>query len=357
MKTKTKLRILVSMTVLTGLSLSFKSIDPKKENKLQNTMVIAHLDERIEPDQNTVFTSTFLMAWKLLKDDIIGGDIRLQKPVSLTPQFNKASSGIIVNDDFLAKGGLVEDGIVEEINKDLKRKFNIGKPGLAEYEDLNDNIICFSYFNEGIGFKYPFEEHKNLYPFFVNRDRTDVVCFGIGDKDNTRSGKRIRDQVEIYDNQGCNNFILKLNGISDENELYLAKVPLMKTLGETIRTVEERISNSNPASLNDGDVLVVPKLKVSVNKSYDELLGKHLANDGFERYFFAVADQEINFSLDESGAKTTSEAVIVLKKGPCDGRYLFDRPFLLYMKKKGSNQPYFAMWVANPEIMIGRNNK
>jgi hypothetical protein len=31
--------------------------------------------------------------------------------------------------------------------------------------------------------------------------------------------------------------------------------------------------------------------------------------------------------------------------------YVFDRPFLIYLKKRGATRPYFAMWVDNAELL------
>jgi hypothetical protein len=31
--------------------------------------------------------------------------------------------------------------------------------------------------------------------------------------------------------------------------------------------------------------------------------------------------------------------------------YLFDKPFLVYMKKRGAEHPFFVMWVDNAELL------
>jgi hypothetical protein len=325
----------------------------KKTNFHHNSMVISHLDDKVDPTKNIVFASTFLMSWKVLKDYVIGEDIYLQDPVSLTPHLNIAAKTTEIYDDFVALGGLVKDDVISKINAELYRNFGFKDQEMNQYDDMDDNIICYSYFAEDVTFKYRFMEHKKPYPFFFNKNRMEVECFGLGKNDDGNNQDRIREQVELYDYVDCNDFIVKLNGTDDSNELYLAKIPFDQTMEQTIGSVEERIATSTPEQLKEGDLLVIPKINVNIDKTYDELLGKHLANKGFEKYFFAVADQHINFSLDESGAKTQSDAVVVLKKGPNDGKLLFDRPFLLYMKKKGADQPFFALWIANPDILIG----
>ncbi len=34
--------------------------------------------------------------------------------------------------------------------------------------------------------------------------------------------------------------------------------------------------------------------------------------------------------------------------------YIFDRPFLLYLKKRAGGRPYFAMWIDDPELLVPR---
>ena len=36
----------------------------------------------------------------------------------------------------------------------------------------------------------------------------------------------------------------------------------------------------------------------------------------------------------------------------CDADTLFDKPFLMLLKNSGSEVPYFAMWINNPELLI-----
>jgi len=32
-------------------------------------------------------------------------------------------------------------------------------------------------------------------------------------------------------------------------------------------------------------------------------------------------------------------------------RFVFDKPFLIVMKKRGAERPFFVMWVANAELL------
>jgi hypothetical protein len=58
----------------------------------------------------------------------------------------------------------------------------------------------------------------------------------------------------------------------------------------------------------------------------------------------------LQFKIDEKGAEITSEArQEALDGGP--SHFHFDRPFLIYLKKRGAKYPFFVMWVDNAELL------
>ena len=65
------------------------------------------------------------------------------------------------------------------------------------------------------------------------------------------------------------------------------------------------------------------------------------------------AKQSIKFKLDRYGAMLESEAM--LAAGAIPRYFMFDRPFLVYMKKRDCEQPFFVMWVDNAELLNKKN--
>ncbi len=61
------------------------------------------------------------------------------------------------------------------------------------------------------------------------------------------------------------------------------------------------------------------------------------------------AEQMIDFRLDRSGAKLRSRAVS--RADSVELRFYVNRPFLLYMKRRDADQPFFVMWVDNAELL------
>ena len=61
--------------------------------------------------------------------------------------------------------------------------------------------------------------------------------------------------------------------------------------------------------------------------------------------------------MDEKGVKLRSEAHMAIgcaMEVPPQPQHImiFDRPFLVLLKRAGAKTPYFAMWVDNPELLV-----
>ena len=76
---------------------------------------------------------------------------------------------------------------------------------------------------------------------------------------------------------------------------------------------------------------------------------KRLVNAGFNGYHIAKALQTIRFKLDRSGAELSSESQIFCL--PDATHFVLDRPFLIVVKKRGAQRPFFVMWVDNAELL------
>ena len=89
-----------------------------------------------------------------------------------------------------------------------------------------------------------------------------------------------------------------------------------------------------------------------IGHRFGELEGtdKGLLNPTLEGHFLSAALQSIDFRMDRGGAEVTSQAITETAKSG-DYHYEFNRPFLVYMKKRGESKPFFVIWVENTELM------
>ena len=295
---------------------------------LKKTDITSHLEVPIQSGWNIVFCATFQIAWSRLKDDIIREDIKVKTPVTIVPYLNK---GLVTEADMdakdnLAMAGFVKDDIVEKINQSLQSKFGVDAWLLNphEYKDPA-TILAYAFLNKDMQFKNPFEDFTNPI-HFVSGSRSDKVAgFGVHQYLSQPEHSQMGGQVEILEYIDKGNFIIRLKAESSEDEIVLAKVAPDATLLNTYEKINARIAGSQPIRLQKNDVLQIPKFDLALIQSYSTLLDVHLANKGFEDYFFTEAAQRINFKLDESGARVKSEGKIVLKKG---GRSIINYSYL-----------------------------
>ena len=101
------------------------------------------------------------------------------------------------------------------------------------------------------------------------------------------------------------------------------------------------------------DLLAIPNVLFSVNHEFVELQGgdKIIENPGeFQGLFILKAGQSIRFRLDRSGATVTSEAQTYPAAIPRE--FIVDRPFLIVIKRRSAEQPYFVAWIDNAELLV-----
>jgi hypothetical protein len=326
---------------------------------LENTHVTPYMDATLERGCNTVFCSTFQIAWNDMKNGIIQENILLDEPLESVRILNRglASKTDIGDEDYLAMVGFGADNIADEVNQALRQKFGIDAPQIDDTYNADDVILAYAFLTKELVFEDAFEGFEKPISFHGSDGDTPVGAFGVSRYSGDRHGN-LQDQVEIIDYRGPGDFIVRLNSRHPDDEIILAAVEPAKTLLGTFETIDWRIARSRQLarveSLSNGDILQIPKFSISIDHSNSYLQGLHLLNSGFEEYFIQEARQDIRFTLDECGAAVTSEAILALKKGPpVDFKVLvFDRPFMLYIKKKDGAYPYLAIWVDNTNVLL-----
>jgi hypothetical protein len=139
-------------------------------------------------------------------------------------------------------------------------------------------------------------------------------------------------------------------------QVVLAVVEKKGSINQTFEYLENKIKDFSGDHKLDGP-LIVPNIFWKIKTNFRELENKPLANADFEEYFISKTFQETEFRLDRTGTVLKSEAYAVAALCmPSEKReFLFNKPFLLYIKKRGCDQPFFMMWVDNAELLAKKN--
>ncbi len=325
-------------------------------NSLKNTVIIPTMDSDIVSGKNMVYCSTFQLAWNELKNGIIKEDIKVQSSPSIVESLNKGvgSKEDISDKDYVAMVGYAKDNIISQINSTLKDKFKDDAPFVEVINLQPTDIFAYSFLYKNLRFKKEFESLKTPIQFKTANGVSEVKGFGVEKYSDKSEHEEFGRQVDIFDYEGSNNFIVRISSESDNDEIILAKVRPESSLQKTVESVSSKISSSSAGKLSKNDTLQIPKFDFNISHSYSELLGKGFRNAGFEDYFILDARQDIMFLLDEKGAVLKSKSKIHSRiKGVEESRsFIFDEPFLMYLKEKDGKHPYLALWVENPELML-----
>ena len=332
---------------------------------LSHTIIVPTLDSPLTGGKNIIWCSSFQLAWNKMKDDVIGEPVQVVGAEELATRLNSAkqSAADMEPESFYAAAGRIKHGIIRKIQKDMAAKFP--SHAVPEFDiDIPEAILAYSYLTANVSFKYPYRQVQNEF-FFTDSNgiKTDVGAFGVWGYG--RQYRNMREQVEIlfyrHDYNETNpdiqmkEFAVDLCRHSSPYQVITAVVEPKDSLSETLEYIFSKAAdfNSNSQSkdavlLDDIDVLMVPEMFWEIDHCFEELIDKVVANAN-PAMPIVEARQGIKFRLDRYGAMLESEATIAVSAIP---RYFrFNRPFLVYMKKRDCEQPFFVMWVDNAELL------
>jgi hypothetical protein len=324
------------------------------------------------------------LAWDRLKE-FAQEPIRLEGADELAGRLNRAAfpAEAVVPENSYTVAGKYSEGVVGEIRKEMARRFPDAK--LPALKEARDGVLVFAYLQSKVRFPIPFPNHPEGLEFRDSQGHSvRVAAFGPqappfrfskakrpdeGDRQRLREKaetmKKLRAQVEILyvrlsKEEKVLDFVVDPHKDSTPDQLLLARIDRKGTLAETLADLERRIASASPDSeygtLIRGDQLWIPVLSLDIEHRFRELEGgeRRFGNERVRGLFLATAAQTLRFRLDANGVELASSGRVGLAKGRPTQHYVFDRPFLLCVRKRGAKQPFLVMWIENSGLMLPR---
>jgi prepilin-type processing-associated H-X9-DG protein len=360
---------------------AFKTITIKHSRQvnsadLKQTCIVATLDCPMTEHKNIIWCGTFQIAWDKFKNDIIGEPIKLIGAKDLDDRLNnnEFSTENLVPGSYYAVAGFVKDGIIEQIQKEMAKRFPSETTPVFDkrYRTLPEVSMAYAFLSVDAGFKYPFNTNTRKFSFKDSEGiRTYVTSFSDKSEGPNPDSRNVREQVEVlyyeYSDQGGDDkFAVDLCKYTDTYQVVLVRMYPRETLAETLIEVQKKILEFKQdqnyealRKLRPIDSLIVPDVLYKLTHHFTELEHKDFANTKWKGYFVFDAMQMVDFSLSRTGVILKSEARMAAGGvGPPPPRiekprhFHFDRPFLIYVKKRGPDySPFFVMWVDNAELL------
>jgi len=334
--------------------LSLPDLNSSLNNKLKDfnrTCITPVLNTKIIKGFNLIYCSTFQISWNKLCDEIVKNPIIIDADKDVLDSLNNYSTIDVQleNSSYVAKAGFVRDNIINKINDELNSKFSF----IETFDnDLSpDDIISYSYLRKNLMFKYEFEKKDNFEFTSSNGAKSNIKAFGINDYDPIDSKfELLGSQLEtLYFKD--NSYIVKIFTQSEDDIIVVSTFPPKDTLIDSYNDVAVYIKNELYGIFKN-DTLLIPKISLNISHNFNAIENKNIKNKQFEGYFVKKAIQKINFEISEKGAKIESQALLELPKSEdIPRKMLFNKPFLLFIKKIKAKLPYFMIYVDNDEVL------
>jgi hypothetical protein len=333
MKRQTAIILTLILTTLFSCKNDRKFPDVKNLSEYKNTQFIPTLEHKISNDKNSVYCATLLFAWDEIRKQI--------------------NSPLTISDEYFD---------LKLLNKSTSFE-NVLKSNEYEVEGAVDGdiITARAEFNKALPFELKLQSFKKKLIFEGQK----VSSFGVNGYDNYEQLKIVK--IIYYKND--NNFIIKLLPKDKEHEIILFKTDQSFNSIAEMTTEIEKLTKIGKTEIknekinwkyfyNEEDVVVIPKFNFNIETNYSTLEGKKF-NANKQEFQIERAWQRTAFILDESGAEIESEAEIEVAIEEMEEEYeipkpkkmIFDKPFLILLKRTDAKNPYFGLWTTNTELM------
>ena len=210
--------------------------------------------------------------------------------------------------------------------------------------------------NKELNFLEVFDNFSNDYTQWTFGDSKEYIkYFGI----NNASLEKMDKNVEILfynkissENLYSNDMAIKLK-TKEGDEIILYRTDDKKSFDEYYNDIQTKTNSyTGTREFSEDDELRIPYIRVNGLISYNDLYGKEIKNSN-GLYIYDVI-QNVNFSLNEKGCNLSSKASMVteyLGIGEETKYCYFNDTFILFMKEKDCDRPYFALKVDNSDIL------
>ncbi len=327
------------------------------------TDISPHPDAPILPGRNYVYCPTFRGAWSELQEVVFKAPIKLSGAPPLAEALNATirPSIDLPKRSYLVRAGLSTKEFIEATRREVAERFP--KSDFTISDPDPHAIVAYAFLEKALTFAEAFDRLDDPVTFEHSGTMTKVAAFGFrGDlKAGAPRTSRLTGQVEVLSYANDGEFVLALRPEERRDRIILAKMPRPSTLDAAIQAVRSRIHEASTFAghIGSNETLIVPLVSLAVLRRYTELEGRTVENLPWsdQGYYLQHAEQSIRLRLDEFGAALSSMARNEYVKSAVSTQehprqFIFNSPFLLLLERERAIDPYCAIWIETPEVLV-----
>lgn len=342
------------------------------QDQFPGTQMLVAPEEEIEADKTSLYSVTVQIAWDQLRPPE-GGPVTTHdaKPIIKLLNSHPFPPEALDGECYFAGVAGLDDRGRQSILEAFSKKFPSASARpidpLKNDEIRDGGLRVWVYLQKSMPFADVMERFPDPMPFPAKEPLGRVESFGWPSAQGEGDGFPVlQETVVIRDYVSDDDFIIALKTDSPQgDEIFLAKIELDKSLQTTWERVADRLRQRQGAQvieqLRGIDHLQIPILSFGIKGSLHQLSGARIPMPRHPERFIALAEQTIQFRLDEYGAELIADTQLVVgenghgpdlkRKKLTPRRFEFDKPFLLALREKDAEVPYFLAWIGNAELM------
>lgn len=301
-------------------------------------------------NRHDIFTPAFQLVWQDLKDLLAPKKINF---VGIDPlvvwvlNANKFSTADINDNSYYKITAPVSYALKAKIQREIYEKFGETSKILDNIDFTpkgRDDYLLYALFKKDVEFP---KEYSILDNRKFNNSKDLYKFFGFSAKDANKFKNQVKPLFYYYDWD----YAVSLDTLSgDRIILYRTNSP------QNVYDLYSQLAKKSKENLilTNDDELIIPFIHLNEQIEYNNLCKKRINGT---KIVIAKAIDDIEFSMDNKGAKVRNESVIEAVKMsmplPVKGRVFdFSKPFVLFMVEKDKSLPYFAVRINSEEFLV-----
>lgn len=291
----------------------------------ENIIFLPTLESKLELSKNSIYASTLLYAWEELKNNTDGTIENFSNPE--LENINKSLSYFqtLLENEYQTNVNIKNNGI--EISSSFKKDLSFEYP-----MDLADTILFDS------------RKIKTFTPDFSIDYNSVKIKYYYSDEDFA---------LQINPSDSLHEIIL-IKSDFEENTTFkseLFRYNLLKDYAENNLESSEKWK----IEILDKDTLLIPIINFDLYSNYPNLKNSSFTIDNSPVSIEKIK-QRIQFRLDQNGAIVESEFEIAVAyvnevEEIKPKKLIFDKPFLIFLKRKDAKFPYFAAYIKDSRLL------
>jgi len=283
------------------------------------------LESRLNSKHNSIYAVPFIYAWHEIKKEI-GDKIKRIESKNLKRLNNSRTYKNVLNPD--------------EYKTTIKHE--------------GDEITATAEFFKSLSFYEPLTEFNKPFKF----KNTNVKSFGF-----YREAAGV--SIAYYVND--KNFAIKFRPIQNEHEIILILTKnKKKSFLDYYTLYENQIEKFKLDSIRwkhqftNLDKVIIPNINFNLSYNFPSITNTSFSTNTMRVFNITKAYQKTAFVLNHNGAAIRSKAELTVVESACDAieqmkpepkNMIFNTDFVLFLKRKDADLPYFGLSITNDELL------